>query len=583
MSSLDPTFEAAVLRDVRVPMRDGVELRADVWRPARAGRYPVLLQRTPYDRTATTPSIEHAGLDPVTAAERGYVVVVQDVRGRWGSGGTFTPFASEADDGHDAIGWCAELPFGDGRVGMYGASYVGATQLLAATRSPEALRAIAPAITSAEYYDGWTYQGGALQLFAVFWTLFGLLPSSLAELPEPQRGDAMERLVALLADPSGTFARLPLGDLDGLEEHAPYLRDWLDHDLRDAYWRSLAPNERYDTIGVPALHIGGWHDIFVTGTVENATRLRNEAATEAARERQHLVVGPWSHALYGDVIGSVEYGPAAALGAAALTELQLAWFDEHLLGRGATERPPVRYFLMGANTWHDASGWPVPADERRLYLHSDGEANTLTGDGRLSDEPCREGEEPDTFLYDPADPVPTRGGATLLPGQMVSRWAGSHDQREVEQRGDVLVYTGEELAADLDVVGHVTATVTVATSAADTDVTAKLVDVHPDGRAMLVCDGILVLSAREGLDRRVPVPSETPLSLTVQLGPTAMRFAAGHRVRLELSSSNFPRFARNPNTGGRAADATPASLTVARQRVFHDAARPSYLSLPIRR
>ena len=581
--SLAPTFQATLLRDVRVPMHDGVELRADIWRPARDGRYPVLLQRTPYDRTVTTPSIEHAGLDPVTAAERGYVVVIQDVRGRWASGGTFTPFTNEAQDGADTIRWCAELPFGDGQVGMYGASYVGATQMLAATQRPAALRAIAPAITASEYYEGWTYQGGALQLFAVFWTLFGLLPSTLATLPEHERAEGMERLLGLLADPASMFARLPIGDLDGLEQHAPYLRDWLDHDRRDDYWRSLAPNERYEVIEVPGLHIGGWHDIFVAGTIENAVRLREEAPTESARARQHLLIGPWSHALYGDVVGEVEYGPTAALPAAALTELQLAWFDEHLRGAEPAERPAARYFLMAANTWHDASAWPPATEERKLYLHSDGRANTLAGDGRLTPEPCRDGEAADTFVYDPADPAPTRGGATLLPGQMVSRWAGSHDQREVESREDVLVYTSEPLTEPLDVTGAVRATVACATSAPDTDLTAKLVDVHPAGNAMLVCDGILVLSSREGLDRRIPVVPGEPLTVTVELGHTAMRFSPGHRIRLELSSSNFPRFARNPNTGARAADARPGTLAVARQRVFHDSARPSYLSLPVGR
>ena len=577
-------FTATVLRDVPVPMRDGRTLRADVWRPQREGRYPVLLQRTPYDRTASTPSIEHAGLDPLRAAEAGYVVVVQDVRGRWGSEGVFSPFVAEVEDGADTVAWCAGLPFADGRVGMYGASYVGATQLLAARGRPPGLEAIAPAVTGSDYYEGWTYQGGALQLFAVYWVLFGLLPSVLAELEEGERREAEATLLALLSDPKGTLTRLPIGELDGLERHAPYLREWLDHDCRDDYWTALAPNEHYGEIAVPGLHIGGWHDIFVAGTIENFVRLRAEAATVEARTGQHLLVGPWSHALYGDVIGAVEYGPTAGFPAPVMTDYQLAWFDERLRGRDGGGRPVVTYFLMGANTWLEADTWPPPGgEERRLHLRSGGRANTAAGDGRLTHDPADEHEEPDTFVYDPADPVPTGGGATLLPGQMVSRWAGSHDQRAVESREDVLVYTGEPLAEPLDVVGPVSATVTLATSAPDTDLTAKLVDVDVDGRAMLVCDGILTLSSRDGQERRSPVVPGTPLTVTVQLGPTAMRFGRGHRLRLELSSSNFPRFARNPNTGGRAVDARAADLVPARQRVFHDAARPSFLSLPTRR
>ncbi len=581
--TLVPRFEARVLRDVPVPLRDGVVLRADVWRPAADGRFAVLLQRTPYERMLSTVAHEHMGLDPVKAAEAGYVVVIQDVRGRWASGGTFAPFAQEACDGADTVAWCASLPFASGAVGMYGGSYVGATQLLAATQAPPALSAIAPALTSSEYYEGWTYQGGALQLFAVYWTLFGLLPSEIARLPGGEREQATEVLDALLADPWSTLARLPIGELDGLERLAPYLREWLDHDTRDGYWRATAPNERYASIGVPALHIGGWHDIFLAGTIENFTRLRAEAATAEARSAQHLLVGPWSHALYGDVVGAIEYGPSAALPAAVLTNEHLAWFGAHLRGEAAY-RPPVRYFLMGANTWHDTDAWPPAGTaEERWYLHGDGRARTLAGDGSLSREPCREGEPADSFEYNPADPVPTTGGATLLPGQMVARHAGPHDQRQVEVRDDVLVYTSAPLTEPLDVTGAVRATVACTTSAADTDITAKLVDVHPAGDAMLVCDGILVLSAREGLDRRVPVVPDEPLTVTVELGHTAMRFSPGHRIRLELSSSNFPRFARNPNTGARAADALPGALTVARQRVFHDSARPSYLSLPVGR
>jgi uncharacterized protein len=574
-----------VERNVAVPMRDGTVLRADVWRQPDAGRTPVLLQRSPYGKSPSEISIVHAGIDPLRAVEQGYAVVFQDTRGRFGCGGDFEPFVHEADDGEDTLAWLADQTFSNGRAGMYGGSYFAATQLLAAARRPPSLAAIAPVVTASEYYDGWTYQGGAFQLgFVQYWTLLGLAPDVVDRLPDGPRSHYGEILACLLADPWAAYRRLPLDDLGGLEQILPFYRDWLEHDTRDAWWRETAPNERYADIAVPALHVGGWYDIFVAGTVENFARLHREAATDDARAAQRLVVGPWSHGNYGDTVGGLQYGIDAVWGAGDTTAFHLAWFDEHLRGGPAADLPPVQVFLMGANRWLAEDGWPVPGvAEERWYLHGGGAARTAAGDGTLDLRPP-DGDQPaDEYIYDPRDPVPTCGGATFIPGYPVGFRTGAHDQREVEQRQDVLVYSSEPLGEPLDVIGSVEATLHVATSAVDTDFTAKLVDVHPDGRAYIICDGILALRHRGGLDHAEPAAPDEPYEIRIALGPTANRFGAGHRVRLEVSSSNFPRFARNPNDGTRPTRARESNLTTARQRVFHDRARPSSLSLPVRR
>ena len=564
-------------------MRDGTILRADVWRSDDDERHPVLLQRSPYGKSPGQVSIVDAGLDPLRAVEHGYAVVLQDTRGRFASDGEFDPFRHEGADGADSIAWAAAQPWSDGSVGMYGGSYFGATQLLAAAEEPPALRAITPVVTASEYYEGWTYQGGAFQLgFVLFWTLSALAPVEILRRPPAERPGLQALLAELLADPWSTYRRLPLDDLGGLEELVPYYREWLEHDTRDEWWRETAPNEHYGSVAVPALHMGGWYDIFSAGTIENFVRLRAEAATEEARRGQGLLMGPWAHASYGDIIGDLEFGPEAAWDSFDTTAWHLAWFDETLRGLESGDAAPVRVFLMGANAWLEESEWPPAGVEQQgWHLHSRGSAGTSAGDGALSRVPPDD-QEPDVFTYDPADPVPTHGGATLIPGCTVGLHTGALDQRELEQRADVLVYTSEPLQTDLDVIGSVEAVLHVSTSGADTDFTAKLVDVHPDGRAYLICDGIRALRHRDSLDRRSRVrPGET-YELTVALGPTANRFRRSHRIRLEVSSSNFPRFARNPNNGTAPTKAVAADLTPARQVVHHDSSRPSRLVLPVR-
>ncbi len=571
----------SIEKNLMVPMSDGVRLATDVYRPDRLGPFPTLLTRLPYDKNEQFDSF-----DILRAVQAGYVVVAQDTRGRWASQGEFNPFFDEARDGADTIAWAAAQPWSTGAVGMIGGSYYGATQWMAATQAPGALRAIAPFATTDQYYDGWAYQGGAFQLgFNLYWTLMAL---ALPEVTRRIRAGAAGRadFAAMVAAHDGidaAYRRLPLLGLPELARFAPYYDEWLRHPSYDDYWRATAPREAYGQITVPALNVGGWYDLFLHGTLANYAGMKARGGSDAARRHQRLVIGPWAHGPMDGWFPERGYGLLAGIEVAGLTRLQLRWFDWLLRGTdtGLAGGKPVRLFVMGANVWRDEDDWPLPGTEYVDYfLHSRGLANTAGGDGSLSADPP--GDEPeDAYLYDPRDPVPTTGGSTFLPGLYIGANAGPRDQRAVEARRDVLCYTTEPLAEPVEVIGPVVAVLHVSSSAPDTDVTAKLVDVAPDGRAENLADGILRARYRESLSEPSLLKPERVYQVTVDLVATAVVFPAGHRIRLEVSSSNFPRFDRNTNTGGVIAAEGEADLRQAVNRVHHTRSLPSRLVLPV--
>ncbi len=567
-------------RNLEVPMRDGCVLRADLYRPDTSEKLPVLLNRTPYNKAV--PMVYGLVLDAMRAAEAGYNVLVQDCRGRFASDGTFTCFVDEARDGYDTIEWAARQPWSNGKIGTYGASYMGVTQWLAATLAPPHLCAMAPAITASNYHDGWTYQGGAFALFFnVSWTMAALAPPRLMR----ERGDDPELSRELGATIGGIDSMrehmkvLPLRDFPMFRRGAPYFFDWLAHPAYDLYWRALSIEENHARINVPALNLGGWYDIFQGGTIRNYSGMRSRGATDVARSGQRLVMGPWNHAIpLTNLVGAVDFGLHSSAVSADLDGMQLRFFDRWFKGKGdGAGESPVRLFVMGINRWRDEKEWPIPGTElRRYYLHSRGCANSAYGDGALSTEPPG-AESPDTFLYNPLDPTPTVGGGLCCyPGALQG---GAFDQAGVEHRADVLVYSTELLAEDVEVTGPVTLTLYASSSAPDTDFTAKLVDVGPCGFARNLTDGIIRARFRESPSEEKLLTPGKVVEYKIDLWSTANVFKAGHRIRLEVSSSNFPRFDRNPNTGHDLfAD---AEVRPAMQTVMHDRAFASHLTLPI--
>jgi uncharacterized protein len=551
-----------VERNVAVPMRDAVLLRADVYRPAAPERVPAVLGRTPYDRTfgPTPPSI----VDPEQAVELGMAVVCMDVRGQHGSDGEFYPFRAERADGYDSVEWVAAQDWCSGAVAMAGRSYAAATQWLAAAAQPPHLRAIAPVVVGSNYFDGWVYQGGAFQLgFNLFWVQVMAGRSKRSRLEEQYEHLPLTTAPLVGDSPSGRF-----------------YREWLEHPVLDEYWRALSIDASYGDVRVPAFNVGGWYDIFLGGTLDNFSGMRREGGTELARTHTRLLVGPWAH---GSTYGGYpdhSFDVFSPHDSVDLLAAQLEFLGDQLFDREPVKpEAPVRIFVMGANRWREESDWPLArAVHQRWFLHSNGDADT-TG-GLLS--PTTPTDEPvDVFTFDPRDPAPTIGGPTSLPARFLRTNAGPLDQRPLQGRGDVLAYTSEPLPGDLEVTGPLSLTLHAATSARDTDFVAKLCDVEPDGFSRILAEGILRARFREGFERECPVVPGRPYEYVIDLKATSNLFRGGHRIRLLLTSSSFPRFDRNAGTAKRLGEDRQEDLVAAEQTVFHDAQRASSLRLPV--
>jgi putative CocE/NonD family hydrolase len=566
-------------KDIAVPMRDGTVLKADLYRPDGPERLPVLLNRTPYGKSG--PMLRQA-MDPLRAALNDYNVVIQDCRGRYRSEGQWTCFLSELEDGYDTIEWAARQPWSDGKVGTWGSSYMGVTQWLAASQAPPSLKAMAPSLTASNYHDGWTYQGGAFALgFNLSWTLLSLAPDRLmkARADNPEASNELGRVIGSIDRMRELLEVLPLKELPVFRMGAPFFFDWLDHPAYDSYWRRLDIEAHHDRITVPAFNIGGWYDIFLGGTLRNFMGMQARGATEPARNGQQLMVGPWSHGLpRTNLSGEVDFGYRSTPLSIDQDRMVLNFFDRWLKNIRRADMPAtVRLFVMGPNRWRDENEWPLKRTIwQRLYLHSRGRANSAGGDGALSPQ-APGSEPPDSYVYNPLNPTPTRGGGLCCSPVVVP--GGAFDQRAIESRTDVLVYSTEPLPEDVEVTGPIQLTLYASSSASDTDFTAKLVDVEPGGGARNLTDGIIRARYRNSRsDPELLTPGQV-YEYIIELGSTCNVFAAGHRIRLEISSSNFPRFDRNPNTGHDLfAD---AQTQPALQTVMHRAGAASYLTLPI--
>jgi uncharacterized protein len=542
-----PQYSVAVERDSFVTS-DGVKLVAEIYRPRGAKGTATILVRIPFSWTLKN----SIGADLIGRfwASRGYNVVIQGTRGRYKSGGLYYPLLPERRDGIETLQWLARQPWFDGRLGMWGGSAFGYTQWVLADQERPGPSALIIQIASTDFRRMF-HPGGAFSLeSALFWAA----RSHGAKDSDPSF-KALER----------GFSGFPLVEADDRAVgDVAFFNDWVTHAEPDAYWGAVDGENRARTIRSPVLLMAGWYDPFLPTQLRDFETLRREAAPQVA-SRSRLIVGPWTHAdpvRFPDGSTAGDYRPASLAPS-------IPWFDHHLLGRPLEPSlaAPVRIYVMGENVWRNEDEWPLARTRYTpFYLSSGGRANSVAGDGRLGPEPPSATEAPDAFTYDPLHPAPSRGGAMLGPR------AGIALQDDVERREDVLVYTSDPLEHDLEVTGPLSAILHVATTAPNTDFTVKLADVHPDGKAYNVSDGIL---------RRAYPPSsqQSAREITIELWPTSMLFLRGHRIRVEVSSSNYPRYDRNPNTGRDIP--TETAPVAARQTVYHGAGAPSRIVLPL--
>lgn len=525
---------------IAIPMHDGVRLSANVFLPASEGRVPAILIRTPYGKGETLTPNWQAFLN------HGYAVVVEDVRGRHESEGEFNPLHQEPADGDDTLNWIARQPWSNGKVGMMGGSYLGIVQWKAALMNNPHLKAISPVVSGDDdYRDRFYSTGGAVKIgHRLEWMAENL------------------KVRGFRPDFSRYILHLPIAtaDVAAIGGVSPMFREAAAHPSFDAFWRGISVREQMAKIKVPVFAIGGWYDNYAESDLDAYAALHKLSGLN------RVLIGPWPHNMSIPFTG-VDFGPDSS---APVLQLQLEWFDQWLMGKDTAmvSTPPVKLFVMGANKWMEAREWPPEQARRRDYYLDTG--------GALEERPAVESAA-DRYVYDPHNPVPTRGGAVCC-NPKVLPW-GPMDQRAVEQRSDVLVYSTPPLKHDTEVVGPVKVVLYVATTARDTDFTAKLVDVFPDGTARNLTDGILRLRYRDSLEKPEPATPGEIYRIEVDAGVTGNVFLKGHRIRIEVSSSNFPRFDRNPNTGGPIA--TETSLLKATETIYHGRRHPSHVELMV--
>lgn len=541
-------------------MRDGVVLYSDIYRPARDGRYPVIVVRTPYGIQR-----ENVGFHDTLPkfAQRGYVVVMQDTRGRYESEGKWDPFRAEAQDGYDTVEWAAKQPWSNGKVALQGGSYLGHVQWAAAKLAPPSLVAMFPAVASTNLYANWITHGGAFRLSFNFGWGAIRMPNRIM-LPQFRHTEAYVppewRYDTLLS-------HLPLKTMDVAAQNyaVKHWRDWLEHESYDSYWKAISDEEGFDKITVPAHTSGGWYDIFLAGTINGYTGMRTRGATGKARTQARMLIGPWGHG-QSQKFGDVDFGPDAMQ---QLFEYELRFFDYHVRGiqNGLDKEPPVKIFYMGANKWKGERDWPIPGTNYKpMYID---------GGGKLSwNQPS--GAASDTYLYDPLHPVPTLGGNNCCGTPTL---AGPKDQRPLELRPDVLVYTSEYLKEPVAIAGPVKFKLHAATDGPDTDWMVRLIDVHPNGFSMNVAEGALRARFHQGLDKVSLLTPNQAYEFTIDMVGTAVVFQPGHRIRIDITSSNFPQFDRNPNTGEPLGQS--AKVRTAKNTVFHAPGRASHVVLPV--
>jgi hypothetical protein len=531
-------------------MRDGVELSADVYRPDVSGKFPVIINRTPYTKTNALNFAKYF-------VSHGYVFVAMDVRGRGDSDGKFVPYVNDGQDGYDAIEWCAAQDWSTGKVGTIGGSYNGRIQWLAAVKQPPHLTAMIALVSPSDPFVEWP-TGQPLPM-DISWYHF-------------TAGHVSQNMEAV--DWKKLYWYLPLVTMDeAMGRPNPLWKEEVEHSKLDSWWEPYRYQNKYDRVRVPVLGISGWYDDEQVGTPLNFIGMTTKGADQQIRRSQKLMMGPWPHAINSTAkLGEVDFGATAVID---MNAYWLRWFDYWLKGidNGVMNEPPVRIFVMGQNAWRDENEWPLARTQwTKYYLHSKGHANTLLGDGMLSVvEPTN--EPADSYTYDPANPV------TFITDASFAQIGGPDDYREIEKRNDVLVYTTELLTEDIEVCGPVKVRLSAASSARDTDFMAKLIDVWPNGFAQRLTDGMVRARFREGMDKPSLIEPGRSYDYDLDLWNTCQLYQKGHRLRVEISSSAFPKYDRNLNTGEPLG--TTTRMVTAAQKIFHERERLSYITLPI--
>lgn len=560
----EPVFDIQIHRDIKVPMRDGVHLSGNLFLPKTEGVFPLIFQRMPYGWSGCELGEFYA--------RRGYAYMIQDCRGRYDSGGVFYPFADDAHDGYDTLDWVVSQKWSNGRVGMFGPSYLGAVQWLLACKGHPSLKAIVPNVMPCDLWREAYWHDGAFSLaLNALWTCLEISSrtSDLDMIPS--------------YDLNKFFRHLPLSTFDeAAGMRSRFWQDFLTHSQYSDYWGKKSVHNRLHQICMPVFIMGGWYDYYPRDAFRSFCKLQEIAISKGIRNQHRIIIGPWSHLIsQGPTLGEVDFGEDSHID---INALALRWFDFFLkdINTGIQNKPPVAIFVMGVNKWRYEHKWPlVNTRFTEYYFHSNGKAGSDPEDGILSitlpgDEP------PDRYTYDPTDPVPTLGGNHSICWGAAFHIIrpGPFDQRKIEARKDVLVYSTATLHVPLEVIGPVKITLYAVTDVPDTDWTAKLVDVHPDGRAINLTEGIIRARFRESIYKppKLLEPGKV-YKYTIELQPTGNVFLPGHRIRVDVTSSNFPLWDRNPNTGHE--QGRDAEVRVANQTVLHDSRYPSRITLPV--
>jgi uncharacterized protein len=577
------TFSITVEKSAPMEMRDGVLLRADIYRPGDKERHPAIFMRSPYNRSMT---LDFSFVNLIEVVTAGYALVVQSLRGTYDSGGVMglgdVSLSSEGKDGYDSVEWIASQPWCDGNVGSAGGSYLGLLQWITARENPPHLKAMAPWISGSGGAEP-SRQNGIVNLgVALSWVLAtGLEIITWQKEAGKDVTHALEILRRGNVMPEEVYNCLPLKDVphfnfEGVKE--VWANRILNNDREQPEFVEKTRTQ-YEKVRVPCMHVSGWYDFYPSGTLGHYLSMKEKGGSVLARESQHVLMGPWLHMGPGssNSVGDMGFGEQATTQGSQLSQYNITFFNKYIRGM-EVNLPAVRYFVMGSNVWRNAETWPLPQTQwLRFFLHSKGSANSSEGNGGLSrKEPGQ--EPPDIFYYDPHNPVLTlgcRGGTELLRIP-----AGIQEQSPNERRRDVLCYTTEELKEDMEITGPLLLHLFAATSARDTDFVAKLVDVYPDGRAFNVTtDGIIRARYRKSLFNPMPVTPEEVNEYVINLEATSQLFRRGHRIRIDVASSSFPEYDRNMNTGNAVGE--DAKGITAKQTIYHDTEHASFIDLPV--